>query len=530
MSKTMGREARQELVEVLRPQYQAGSWVEKVKILDGAVAATGYDRKYLIRLLGKPLADVIKTAEKKQPVPRKYDERVRQALLSVWYAANQICSKRLVPFLADFVDSLERHGHLSLPVDVREKLLSISPATVDRLLRSERERIGKATTTTKPGNLLKHQIRVRTFADWDDVVPGFLEGDTVAHCGGDSSGQFLNTLVLVDIATGWVELIPLLRKSASDVIAGLEIVQELLPFPILGLDFDNGLEFINYEVLNYCEDNKITFTRARRHRKNDQAHVEEKNGSIVRRLVGYDRFEGREAWLAMSELYRHLRQYINFFQPSMKLASKVRKGARVSKKYDVAKTPLQRILLDDGISEDIKQELERQYFGLDPLWLMERMEHTQHALFEFGFMQLEPKRVTVPDIVEISENANVTLPELPKMHHFSGAGKLDGRSRPGKRTWRTREDPFKNVWSGLKFKLELNPEQTAKSLLEELVKKAPDQFNMSQLRTLQRRVAEWREQQTIYELQLKRMLVPEENGQSQTLENEIASLLMNENV
>jgi hypothetical protein len=256
---------------------------------------------------------------KKRPASQKYDEQVRQALISVWFTANQICSKRLVPFLPQLVTAMEHHGHLRLPADVRAHLLSISPATADRMLRPERENIKRSISTTRRGNLLKHQIQVRTFADWDDVTPGFLEADLVAHCGGNTNGAFLNTLVLVDISTGWLECMPLLRKCASDVIDGLRVADELLPFPLQGLDTDCGSEFINYDLLDYCEDRFITFTRARTHRKNDQAHVEEKNGSVVRRLVGYDRFEGREAWEALAKLYCVLRKYVNFFQPSLKL-------------------------------------------------------------------------------------------------------------------------------------------------------------------------------------------------------------------
>ena len=226
---------------------------------------------------------------------------------------------------------MEHHDHLRLPADVRAHLLSISPATVDRMLSPERENIKKSVSTTRRGNLLKHQIKVRAFADGDDVNPGFLEADLVAHCGGNTNGAFLNTLVLVDISTGWLECMPLLRKCASDIIDGLRVADELLPFPLQGLDTDCGSEFINYDLLDYCEDRFITFTCARTHRKNDQAHVEEKNGSVVRRLVGYDRFEGREAWEALAKLYCVLRKYVNFFQPSLKLLEKERQGAKVSK-------------------------------------------------------------------------------------------------------------------------------------------------------------------------------------------------------
>jgi IS30 family transposase len=226
---------------------------------------------------------------------------------------------------------MELHGHLGLPADVRIKLLEIRRSTVERILSVEKERAGKSISTTKPGNLFKHQIQVRTFADWGNVIPCFLEADLVAHCGGNTNGAFLNTLTLTDITTGWTECLPLLRKSANDVIIGLKLAQELLPFPLLGVDTDNGSEFINHELMDFCDDNEITFTRSRAYRKNDQAHVEEKNGSIVRRVIGYDRFEGRVAWEALSELYRVIRVYINFFQPSLKLLSKERNGARVSK-------------------------------------------------------------------------------------------------------------------------------------------------------------------------------------------------------
>ena len=191
-------------------------------------------------------------------------------------------------------------------------------------------------STTRPGNLLKRQIRVRTFTEWDQVRPGFFEADLVAHCGESAEGSFLHTLVLVDIASGWTECMALLRRSEADVIGALNAVRQALPFPLLGLDTDNGSEFINYELLRYCREEEITFTRSRPYRKNDQAHVEEKNGSVVRRLIGYDRYEGVKAWRALTELYSVLRWYQNFFQPSMKLLRKQRHGAQLRKFYDQA--------------------------------------------------------------------------------------------------------------------------------------------------------------------------------------------------
>lgn len=243
--------ARRELLRSVGEKYQRASSKEKRKILNGFIAATEYDRKYSIRLLRDGLS--VPRSPVKRVTHQKYDDQVLQALLFVWHTANQICSKRLVPFLPSLVESMERHGHLRLPDDVRKRRLSISAATaataatIDRRLRPEREKVTLSVSTTQPGNLLKHQIKVRTFADWDDVTPGFLEADLVAHCGGNPNGTFLNTLTLVDIATGWLECMPLLRKSAGDVINGLRVADELLPFSVQGIDTDCGSEFINYE-------------------------------------------------------------------------------------------------------------------------------------------------------------------------------------------------------------------------------------------------------------------------------------------
>jgi len=283
--------------------------------LDQLVAAIGYSRKHAINVLIHPPAS---EGHSKQRL-RRYDERVEQALVSLWKVANKICAKRLVPFLPELVSSMERHGHLSLPTDVRKRLLTISPATADRLLARERRQTQRGLSTTRPGSLLKKQIRGRTFADWDDLQLGFVEADLVAHCGETPEGCFLHTLVLVDVATGWTECLALLRRSEADVIGALNSVRRRLPFALLGLDTDNGSEFINYEMLRYCQREHITFRRSRVHRRNDQAYVEEKNGSVVRRLIGYDRYEGVEAWRALMQLYEVLRLYLNFFQPLMKL-------------------------------------------------------------------------------------------------------------------------------------------------------------------------------------------------------------------
>jgi hypothetical protein len=322
MEAKMSIQTRKEILLHVKKRYQEASSNKKRKILDEFIETTNYRRKYAIHLLNCDSNKIAANKQEKRVNKRKYDEAIRQALLTLWHAANQICSKRLVPFIPDLLLALERFGHLSLPDDVRSRLLSISPATVDRLLESQRRELNKGISTTRPGSLLKKQITVRTFADWNDVIPGFLEGDLVAHCGDRTDGSFLNTLVLTDIASSWTEFFPMLRKCEADVIASLRVAQRLLPFSLLGLDTDNGSEFINYALLDFCKTQEITFTRSRPYKKNDQAHVEEKNGSIVRRLIGYDRYEGVDAYNALSDLYATLRLYVNFFQPSLKLMSK----------------------------------------------------------------------------------------------------------------------------------------------------------------------------------------------------------------
>lgn len=495
--------ARRELLISVKQTYQASKWSEKQKIIDGFVAVTNYDRKYAIHILNskdKPI-----NPAKPQKL-KTYDIQLRQALIYVWNTANQICSKRLVPFMPQLVSAMEQHGHLRLDKDVRKRLLSISPATVDRMLSPERTRIKGGISTTKRGNLLKNQIQVRTFADWDNVVPGFIEADLVAHCGGNTNGSFLNTLTLIDISTGWLECMPLLRKSASDVIDGLNVASELMPFPLLGLDTDCGSEFINYDLLDYCEEHKITFTRARTHKKNDQAHVEEKNGSVVRRLVGYDRFQGQKAWEALAMLHRIIRKYVNFFQPSLKLVKKERLGAKVFKKYDKAKTPYQRILLSDHLNQKTKDKLTLEYQSLDPVLLLEQLEKSQTNLWKFAW---NTKGTQTSDIEFIQNDLPTeiesSVESSSKTKHFYRTSQtVDLRKMP--RTWRTREDPFERVWEEIKLRLELTPEKNACELIRWLIEKYPNQYKKSQTRTLQRRIAKWHNEQESQEDKLRQLM------------------------
>ncbi len=253
---------KKELLVSLHKKYRTTkSRAEKSKIIDALVFSAGYKRKYAIELLNKKIIDNVPKRKSTQSI--KYDESIKLPLIMIWNAANRICSKRLKPFLPQFIESLEHHGHLNITIEVRKKLMAMSTGTMDKLLKAERIKVNKSVNTTRSGSILKKQIKVRTFADWDNVVPGFFEIDLVAHCGGSVEGSFLNTLTLTDIASGWTECLPLLCKSKENVIEALRITMEILLFEILGIDSDNGSEFINYALVKFCEENNITFTRSR---------------------------------------------------------------------------------------------------------------------------------------------------------------------------------------------------------------------------------------------------------------------------
>lgn len=374
----MSQASKRELLSILRPRYRHAGRAEKQRILDELVATSGYHRKYAIHLLNHPP----NPSRRRRRPARKYQGAVVAALVQVWRAANGICGKRLVPVLPQYVEALERHGKLRLDAGTRQLLLTLSPATADRLLRRSREGLRRhGLRTTKPGTLLKHNIPVRTFAQGDDARPGFMEGDLVAHCGDSTRGESLHSLNMVDVATRWNECIALVNRSQATVSAAIVICRARLPYPLLGLDSDNGSEFINDQLKRYCEQEQITFTRSRPWKKNDQAYVEQKNWTTVRQVVGYDRFEGQRACALLNALYQPLRLYLNFFQPVMTLGSKIRAGARVMRRYDRAKTPYQRVLEASDVAEEVKARLRQQYVTLNPAALLREIEAAQAALW-----------------------------------------------------------------------------------------------------------------------------------------------------
>jgi len=378
----MSFKGKRELVDTVRPRYYKARRPDKKRILDELVANTGYNRKYAIHLLNHPSQAC---RRRKRRGKRRYTLPVKAALITVWRAANCICSKRLVPCMEEFVTALERHDEIQLSPETRDLLLAMSRATADRLLHSERPHYKRrGLGATKPGTLLKQAIPIRTFADWDDLRPGFVEADLVAHCNDSTGGEYLHTLVLTDVATAWTECVALPNRGQKAVSAAIHLTRQRFPFPMLGLDSDNGSEFINANLLRYCQQEHITFTRSRPYKKNDQAYVEQKNWTVVRQTVGYDRYEGPEALAQMEALYKVLRLYVNFFQPVMKLASKQRVGSKVRKKYDVAKTPFRRVLDVPEASHETKVRLLHQHLSLNPAGLLRQIHTLQGQLWRLS--------------------------------------------------------------------------------------------------------------------------------------------------
>jgi len=378
----MTRGSVKEYVEAIRHRYRRASRPEKARLLDEFTQVTGYHRKSATRRLAQ-------TEAKGKGVPagrsKQYGLRAAEALNVAWQAADQLCSKRLKPFLPQLLDILERHEELVLEASLKAQLCTMSTATMDRLLKPYRQRGGRRPfSTTKPGSLLKAAIPIRTFADWDDKRPGFLEVDLVAHCGESTEGFYLNTLSTVDVATGWVECQGVWGKGQDRVGAAIHHIGQRLPFPLLGLDSDNGSEFINHRLYAYCERKGITFTRSRPYKKNDSAHVEQKNWSVVRRLVGYERYTSKAALEQLNRVYALVRCYANFFQPVMQLQHKSRHGAKVHKVYDEARTPYQRVLASGVLTPQKQAELHQLYQRLNPMALRTQIKQELQRLWDMA--------------------------------------------------------------------------------------------------------------------------------------------------
>jgi hypothetical protein len=380
----MSLKSKRELLEVIRPRYLKANKAEKQKILDEFTSATGYHRKYAIRVLKNQVRVQNHLKGKTKTYKTIYRGEVVQALEQIWEIYGRICSKRLQPYLPEAIKVLERCQEIELSKDTKDLLLRISSASIDRCLHPIRIKSPHGLSTTKPGSLLKKLIAVRTFTAWDEERPGFMEIDLVAHCGNTTEGQYLNTLTCTDICTGWTDVSALPHRSQQAVSEAIHRMRQRLPFPLLGIDSDNGSEFINDLLYRYCLDEQITFTRSRPYKKNDQAHVEQKNWSVVRHTVGYDRWETEQERALLESIYDDLRLYINFFQPSFKLIAKERIGNQTIKRYDTAKTPYQRVLERQDISLEVKARLMNLYLQLNPAELQRRIDQKTAKLWKIS--------------------------------------------------------------------------------------------------------------------------------------------------
>jgi hypothetical protein len=476
---------RNELIQVLHEQYQQARRAEKSQILDAFIAITGYHRKHAIRVLN---------AQEAPRTPRTgrrvYDEAVREALIVLWETADRICGKRLKALLPTLIPAMEAHGHLHLDDTVRQRLLTVSAATIDRLLAPVRQkaRPGRKRRRAR-GTAVGRQVPIRTAADWDNPRPGYFEMDFVVHCGGSMAGRFIHSLVVTDIASGWTDCLPLLVREQTLVVEALEQFRHHLPVPILGLDTDNDSAFINETLFTYCQNRTIEQTRSRPRRKNDQAWIEQKNGAVVRRLVGYHRYAGVEACQLLARLFGAARLYVNFFQPSFKLKEKIRRGARVTKHYHPPATPCARLLAHPQVEEATKQKLRDRQAALDPVALLKSLRDTQAALVALH----QPPLAGTDSARE--ETLTTFLNHLPDLWR-AGEARPTHRAPPkSPRTWRTRADPFAAEWPTVLEWLGAEPDTTAKDLFERLCREQPGKFRPGQLRTLQRRVQAWRQTQ-----------------------------------
>lgn len=526
MKRRMTRATRAELTNAIRGRYLGAVGTAKRRILEEFTAATGYHEKSAIRVLNSVPAA---TTRQRRQRPSLYDEAARAAIIVLWEASDRVCGKRLRALLPILLPALERNGHLKLDAEIRPKILAMSASTIDRLLRVPRH-----ATRTRPVPRVvpdpRRRIKMRTFADWHDPPPGSMEMDLVAHCGEVNRGSYVHSLVLTDIASGWTEAAPIVVREGSLVVETLERIRAGLPFALRALDVDNGSEFVNDRLIEYCLSHGIELTRSRPYRKNDQAWIEQKNGAIVRKLLGYRRFEGLAAARAITRLYAASRLFVNFFQPSFKLATKERDGAKVTKRYHAPETPCERLLQAEGIPMAAKDKLREIVAELDPLKLLEEMRAVQTYLAALADGEAPPPMTSEPPnlaafVASLSSawhagEIRPTFSTEAKPRYLRGLQKISPPPRITNpiRTSdpatvagtavaaETQEKPqpiyaqrgcariqaLRMVWPIVYRRLEGLPNINAMQLFEELCIQFPGRFSRGQYRALLRRINRWR--------------------------------------
>jgi hypothetical protein len=379
----MSPRSKREYIETIFLRYRHASRKEKTAILDECCIVCGYHRKYAIRLLRRCKRFTQPQPKNRGRHPVYHKKEILTPLKKIWLTANLPCSKRLKPILPFWLPGyVQTFDHLSS--EVTNALLTVSPATIDRILRPSRVHYKKrGRATTKPGTLLRKQIPIKT-DQWDETKPGFLEADTVAHCGESLAGMFAYTIDCVDIATGWTEQRAVWGKGQTGVLEQIHHIEQSLPFPLLGFDCDNGSEFLNYHLMRHFTERRqpIQFTRSRPYHKDDNAHIEQKNWTHVRQWLGYERFADPNIVALLNDLYTtEWRLFHNFFCPSMKLIAKQRVGSKTLKRHDSPKTPYQRIMESPHISEASKKALTEQLKTLNPFTLRQAMESKLKEIF-----------------------------------------------------------------------------------------------------------------------------------------------------
>lgn len=381
----MSPQARREFLATIRTRYVHAARTAKARLLDEVCAATGYHRKYAIQLLRRPPSP----ARPRRRRPPLYAPRTIEVLGTIWEAAGYPWSVRLHALLPLWLPWAQRRFHIAAPV--ARHLLAISPRTIDRRLQArKRQQRRRLYGRTKPGTLLKHHIPIKT-THWDVTSPGFTETHLVAHSGPAADGDFLHSLTLTDIHSTWVETRAVLKRQIA-VVEAVDEMAQALPFPLRGLDADNGAEFINHQLLQYCQQHGIQFTRGRPYKKDDNAHVEQKNWTHVRKLIGWDRYDTAAAQDALNDLYRHELQWMmNLFQPSVKLVRKVRVGARLTRVYDRPQTPLDRLLASPDIDRARLAALQQLRAHLDPFALAQTIDRKLARIYRLATHTARPQ-------------------------------------------------------------------------------------------------------------------------------------------
>jgi len=473
--------ARREIKAAVVERYRVSGRAQKGRILDELCKVTGWHRKHAVRALANRPAAGPEAPRQRTSI---YDVVVKDALTALWEASDRICGKRLKVMIPTLLPALERHGRLNLGAADRALVLAISAATIDRLLTDtkiaaaggKRRRVGFYSA-------IRREVPIRTFNDWADPPPGFCEIDMVAHGGTSVAGSFIQTLTMVDVATGWTECLALVTREGSLVVEAIKRAQSLFPWIILGADFDNDSAFMNDIVVPWCRAQKIEVTRSRAYKKNDQAFVEQKNGAVVRRLMGYGRFDGIETARVMARLYAAARLHVNFFQPSFKLKEKRREGAKVIKRYHAPATPYERVLAHRHVPRKIKQRLRAQYRTLDPVILLSDIRAAQEELGrridQRGLVAASQVQLPISNTADFAQTLGKSIKAgEPRGTHRRAKGKYKSRVRMPSKL-----DPHLAIIEGW---LAAEPQLTALAIVGRLAQRDADQFGPKQHSIVQR--------------------------------------------